>query len=509
MNADVQSTDLFDADQHRIKDLIDAIPAGLLMVSRAGQIVMTNRVLENQFGYSAEEMAGKPVQILFAARYGGVLPELQVSDTAATPGRRSGITRKDAMGRRKDGTEFPLEIISNTVETAGGRAVIASLSDTSVRTRLESNFKRMVEASPVGKLMVDGNGTIQLVNARLCQLFGYTREELVGRTLETLLPYHHRKHHVALRRAFMEQPGGRAMESGRDLTGLHKDGSELAVEVGLNPLETEDGMAVVAAITDISERKKLERHLRMVNQDLDDFTAVASHDLRAPLQGIADLVEWCAEDISRGSITDASNHLDRIRLRVTRMETLIDDLLEYARAGRASSDSQDISIRALLDEVADFIEVPETFCIRLRSDISHIHAPRTPLETVLRNLLSNAIKHHDRGHGCIDVEVVCTGGRRCSFSVKDDGPGIPAQAQENLFKLFRTGVGRDRERVGVGLAISKRLIESYGGRLEVACNESRRGAVFRFDWPCESIGESSVTAMNSSPELDLSEGNLD
>jgi PAS domain S-box-containing protein len=471
------------ANEPHWKELIDAIPTGLVMLDDAGRIVVANRALEDLFGYAEHELLGQPVDMLLPERFAGVRRGRR-DGCLQLPQRSAAGTTQELFGRRKDGTEFPLEIGLNPINMGTGVALVASLSDISVRSRLESNFRQVVEASPVGKLMVDDRGTIQLVNRKLCQLFGYEREELIGQDLEVLLPHACRASHAAQRSAFHAQPGTRAMGAGRDLSGLRKDGSQLAVEVGLNPVETEIGMAVVAAVTDISERKKMERHLRKLNAELDEFTSIASHDLRAPLQGIADLVEWSTEDIGAGAGAAALHKLDRIKLRIQRMERLIDDLLDYARAGRERGEYEDIALGALFEDVIALIEVPDQFDIRMRSDIERINAPRTPLETVLRNLINNAIKHHDRAQGCIEVEVTDKGAC-CVFSVKDDGPGIPAPAHERVFKLFEVLNSNKSEHSGVGLAISKRLVESYGGRMEIRSGEQQRGTVFSFEWPCQ------------------------
>lgn len=469
------------ADEHQFREVIDAVPIGLVMVNREGKILLTNRELEEQFGYTSKEMLGNPVEMLLPERYRDAHPNLRAGYLQRPQSRAMGMGR-ELFGRRKGGAEFPVEIGLNPIKMEAGLAVIASISDISIRKRLEANFKQVVDASPVGTLMVDRYGTIQLVNPRLCQLFGYEPHELVGKSLEILLPYSHRSGHTALRDAFMEKPDARAMGAGRDLSGLRKDGSEVAVEVGLSPIETENGLAVVAAVTDISERKKMELNLRQLNHDLDEFTYIASHDLRAPLQGISSLVEWITEDLGASATPDISNNLERISVRVKRMECLIEDLLEYARAGRERHEFQDISIGALLNEVVELIDVPERFEVKIRADIEHIRSARTPLETVLRNLISNAIKHHDSDHGCIEVEVTSEASF-CRFSIKDDGPGIPFKAQERIFRLFQTLSGKGHEHAGLGLAVSKRLVESYGGYLDVVSQQGERGTTFRFSWP--------------------------
>ncbi|ALP53044.1 hypothetical protein Tel_07680 [Candidatus Tenderia electrophaga] len=465
-----------------LRQLIDATPIGLVVVSRDGHIMVTNTELEHQFGYSRAELLGKQVEMLLPERYQNSHHGLR-GDYSRTPQKRPMGIGRELFGRRKDGMEFPIEIGLNPIETETGPAVIASICDISVRTRLHTNFRQMVEASPVGTLMIDGDGRIGFVNAKLCQLFGYEENQLIGEKLEVLLPPHFRNGHVELRNAFFENPDARAMGPGRDLSGLRKDGSEFAVEVGLSPVYTEDGIAVVAAVTDISARKAMELHLRKLNEDLDEFSYVASHDLRAPLQGIASLVEWISEDIGDGGAPEVLNKLERVRQRINRMECLIEDLLAYARAGQRSSESRDIDVLVLLKNIVELVEIPARFTVTLDSEVGHINTASIPLETVLRNLIGNAVKHHDRETGVVAVQVYAEG-LFCVFSVTDDGPGIPRAAHERIFKLFQALNSQSREHAGVGLAIAKRLVESHGGRIEVRSGQGGRGTRFRFWWPC-------------------------
>jgi PAS domain S-box-containing protein len=466
-----------------LRGVIDAIPVGLAVVDVDGRMLLANRCLQRQFGYAEQELLGQPAAMLLPERFEGSHP-LQVCSAAETAQGRPAQPLTDLFGRRKDGTEFPLEIGLNTIETPAGSLLIAAFSDSTVRKRLEHNFSQIIEASPVGKLVVDSDGLIQLANARLCRLFGYSREELLGQRLEMLVPSAARHAHAAQRAAFIEHPHTRAMGAGLDLYGLRSDGSEIAVEVGLSPIQTDSGIAIVAAVADVSERKRMEQHLRKLNADLDEFTYIASHDLHAPLQGIASLAEWIAEDLAEGSHKEVHRNLARIGVRIRRMECLIDDLLLYARAGRAPSAFEEVELEALLGEVVAFVEAPQTFEISFQAPSGNVTTPRVPLETVLRNLISNAIQHHDRERGRISIDVQQRG-HVLSISVTDDGPGIPLEAQQRVFQLFRGLGGTSEDHSGVGLAVSKRLVESYGGRLEVVSDDRRRGTTFRFDWPCE------------------------
>uniref|UniRef100_UPI0035C111E9 sensor histidine kinase n=1 Tax=Ideonella azotifigens TaxID=513160 RepID=UPI0035C111E9 len=230
-------------------------------------------------------------------------------------------------------------------------------------------------------------------------------------------------------------------------------------------------------------RRHLELESRRTNADLQEFTYVASHDLRSPLRGIADLMEWIAADLGPEPPAEVKRNLDRVSQRIVRMERLIDDLLSYARAGRAATEYAVVDLGAMVRGILEMQPAPPGFVVELGLDIEPFETIAAPLETVLRNLIGNAIKHHDRIEGRLRVEARHDRSD-CEISVIDDGPGVPLQARERIFKLFQTLTSTERGNSGIGLALSKRLIEVHGGRIElVSPVESGRGACFRFWWP--------------------------
>lgn len=262
--------------------------------------------------------------------------------------------------------------------------------------------------------------------------------------------------------------------------GVHCDGTEIPLQTGLSHIETAQGPRFVMAVVEIAKRKMLELDLRQANSNLEEFTYVASHDLKSPLRGLADLINWIEEDIAEGNRAKVEHNLGRVRIRVERLERVITDLLEYARAGARSTNFEKIDVRAMLTEIAELQPRPSGFEISVRSEVGEITAVKTPLETVLRNLLSNAVNHHDREDGKVEV-TVREDDDYCVFRVADDGAGIPEAAQERVFKLFQTMTMSERSGGGLGLALAKRLVEGHEGRITLESNG--RGAVFQVWWP--------------------------
>jgi len=462
-------------------ELLNSFPHGVLVCDTQGQIVLANNELLRLFGYDLDEVLGQPVDMLLPQAHRPNHSQHLRAFMAAPTKRVMGMGR-ELQGQRKDGSVFPIEIGLNPIAVGGGSQVLATVADITARRRTEDNFRKMVEGAPVGMLVVDPDGHILLANARLQAIFGYGPDELLHQPLDVLLPERHRQQHGGHMRGFHAQPSTRDMGRGRDLTGLHKSGMEIPVEIGLNPIETEDGTIVVATVKDISERKKAELKLQQLNADLDEFTYVASHDLKSPLRGISNLVEWIEEDLGEGVSADTRNNLERINVRIARMEKLVDDLLAYARSGRQGSDVTTVHLRRMIDDVVQFVDPPAGFAIDVSGEFDAIRTAITPLETVLRNLVSNAVKHHDAASGNIQIKVALEDAY-CIFEVADDGPGIPPAAHERVFKLFQALSDKSGTRSGVGLAVCKRLVEVHGGKIELQSDNKQRGTRFRFWWP--------------------------
>src|SRR5437660_186410 len=240
---------------------LEAAAGAILMVDHNGAIIMANERAAQLFGYEQDELLGQPVEMLVPRRYSVQHPGHRVSFFQHPSARSMGAGR-DLYGRRKDGSEVPIEIGLNPVNTDEGVFVLASIIDIAERKRAEERFRVVVEASPSGILMVDKEGLITLVNSQTEQLFGYNRSELLGQPIEMLIPERYRSVHPGHRLSFFEHPSARAMGVGRDLYGLRKDGSEVPIEIGLNPIETAEGAFVLASVIDISERKRSEQVLR-------------------------------------------------------------------------------------------------------------------------------------------------------------------------------------------------------------------------------------------------------
>jgi len=460
----------------------NAAPNGFVLIDAQGRIAAANSELHRMFGHPPDSLIGQALETLLPAALRETHVELR-NGFAEDPHPRAMGAGRVLYGLRADGVEFPVEIGLNPLVEDGHNFVLASVVDVSERMALEAAFRGLFDASPYGQLIVDDGGFIALANRVVAEMLGYKVGALIGQPLEKLLPDRYRSKHDSLMTGYKRVGEARMMGSGRDLTALHADGTELPVEIGLSRVRWQRRAMTLAVVSDISVRKRLELELRQTNSNLQEFTYVASHDLRSPLRGIADLVEWIKADLGEAALPEVTRNLGRIAQRIQRMERLIDELLSYARAGRAATEFTLVDLNEVVRGILEIQPLPEGFAIDVELATDPFWATRTPLETALRNLLSNAVKHHDRDHGRVRVTARAAD-NYCKVSVTDDGPGVPAASRDRIFKLFQTLTTSERSGSGIGLALTKRLVEVHGGRIELESPvENGRGASFHVWWP--------------------------
>jgi PAS domain S-box-containing protein len=264
---------------------------------------------------------------------------------------------------------------------------------------------------------------------------------------------------------------------------VRKDGKYVWVRA-IGSAEFEEGVPVRlnGAFQDITERKRVMDELAHTNVEMRNFAYVASHDLKSPLRGIDQLAGWIAEEIEGQASATSVEYLRLMRVRIARLENLLNDLLAYSQAGRVEGTPEMLDFGELVLGVFDLCRGNKPVTLKVEGDLPTFLTTRTPLELVFRNLMNNAIKHHDSAQGVLTVAVRRLQDRY-EFSVADDGAGIAPEHFERIFGMFQTLRPRDEvEGSGMGLAIVKKTVELFGGTIQVAAN-APRGAVFRFSWP--------------------------
>jgi PAS domain S-box-containing protein len=335
-----------------------------------------------------------------------------------------------------------------------------------VGNRAKELFRLAVEACPSGIIIVDGAGLIVLANVEIERLFGYRREELIDRPVDILLPEQLRALHSRHRQNFSVRPQTRHVGEGRDLIGRRKDGTEFPVEIGLNPIRIDDELLVLSTVTDISERKRLER-LK------DEFVATVSHELRTPMTSIAGALGLIMGNAADKLPNSTARLLAIAHRNCLRLVRLVNDVLDIGKlvSGQTIFDLQAVEI---LPAVRREIEANRGFAevsgVQVRLDAlsaaGEVHADPDRLAQVITNLLSNAIKFSPKGK---DVEVTIERrGEDFRISVRDHGPGISEDFKPRIFGKFAQADATDERQhggTGLGLSIVKQIVTRLGGRV--------------------------------------------
>ena len=370
-------------------------------------------------------------------------------------------------------------------------ALIAAI-ETLLRVRVtEKKFQGFVEAAPDAVVIAAPDGRIDQVNAQTERLFGYGRDELIGRPVEMLMPERYRRRHAAHRTAYVARPGTRPMGTGLDLYGVRKNGEEFPVEISLSPLPTEEGVLVASIIRDISAHQQLEAELRRGKAELeqahrqkDEFLAMLAHELRNPLAPIPNAVQ-VLQDFSPADV-DLQWARDVIGRQVQHMTRLVDDLLDVSRINRGKITLHKERLK-LAQVMADAVEIarPHIEGRRHKLTVSHpaeplwLEADPTRLAQVVANLLNNAAKYTEKG-GRIWL-TTDKEGEEAVVRVRDTGMGIAPDKQPQVFELF-TQLNRSLDRseggLGVGLTLARRLVELHGGGIQVFSDGPGQGSEF-------------------------------
>jgi PAS domain S-box-containing protein len=443
-------------------------------VIRTGELIWSPS-LEAIHGYAPATFPGT-----FEAFQGEIHPEdrtrvLQAIQAALEERREHRI---DYRIVRADGTVRSVEGRGQIVFDAKGRpeSMVGVCSDVTDRKQSEERFRLAVEGAPAAVIIVDPRGRIVLVNSLTENLLGYSRDEIIGQSVERLVPERFRRGHETFRAGFLTDSRKRPMGAGRDLYAVRKDGSEVPVEIGLSPLRTADGTLVMAAITDITERKRAAAALEAAVRARDDFISIASHELRNPVNSIqlqfAALLRSLQEDADAQRMRE---RISRAAIQVNRLAHLVDNLLDVSRisTGPIALEPEDLDFREVVQTVLDQFHgelEQQDVTVRMAQEPVVGHWDRVRLEQVVTNLLSNAIKY---GNGKPIAVSLDTRNGSALLRIADQGIGIEPDVQDRLFGKFERAVsGLRYGGLGLGLWISRQIVRAMQGEISL---ESRPG----------------------------------
>jgi PAS domain S-box-containing protein len=493
-----QTRELEAADK-RYRLLFERSLAGVLRTSLDGRILDCNEACARIFGFaSREELMATPISERYAH------PDDRKSFLAQLQAEQS-VTNYEHCLRRKDGSTVWV-LGSNTLVTDKNgmpNVIEGTLIDITERKRVEealgaseAKFRGILECAPDAIAISDMQGRVLLVNAETERLFGYRRDEMIGQSIEMLVPERFRENHAGHREAYAQNPSRRLMGVGPDLWGLRKDRTEFPIEISLGTIAASEGTLISSAIRDITARKRSEEELKKAKETAEtasraksEFLANMSHEIRTPMNGIIGMTELALDT----NLTDEQReYLSMVKLSANSLLTVINDILDFSKieAGKMELDSSEFSVREILEESIRSLSVAAAekhleLVSDIHSDIPDLVAgDPIRLRQVAVNLLGNAIKFTDRGEVVLQAEVqlIENNNVEVHFIVRDTGIGISQDKQALIFEAFAQADGSSSRKyggTGLGLTISSQLVAMMGGRIWLE-SELGQGSTFHF-----------------------------
>ena len=494
MNAEVLDSEMFGGAARAYAFIGSVLQASteysIIATDQHGVISLWNEGARRSYGYESGEIIGRHKSILHTDRdVVGGLPWLMMGG-ASEHGKWEGTVERV----RKDGSGFTARVVMTLRCSGEGKPIGFLLMSSDItdelrlaaeRTRLQYTWS-VLESAPDAMVIVNRDGVVQLANAATETLFGYRREELVGRPVEMLIPERYRGRHDGHRAGFFSDPHARGMSPDLVLSGRRKDGVEFPVEISLSPLETEDGVFATAAIRDVSDRVRVEQ-LALALKYKSEFLANMSHELRTPLNSLLILARILQENSEQNLTAKQVQYASVIHASGTDLLRLLNDILDLAEveSGTVMLEISELALGEIQDALErEFRDVADgrrlSFAIELADGLpSHIATDPARLRQVLHNLLENAFKFTERGAVSMRISCAESGWSATNhnlaraeaviaFRITDTGIGITADVAQRIFEPFIQGDGTTARKyggTGLGLSVSGELVGLLGGEI--------------------------------------------
>lgn len=474
---------------------MDTAVDGIVLIDERGRIESVNPTLARMFGYTPEQLVGRNVSCLMPAPHASA-HDAHLARYLATGEKHVIGVGREVVGLRSNGTTFPIALSIGEMFVDGARKFTGIVHDITARQQAEARFRQVVESAPNGMLVINKHGTVVMVNRQIETMFGYTREEMLGQPVEMLIPERFRSDHPDRRNRYFNAPVSLVMGAGRELYGARKDGSEFPVELGLNPIDTPDGILVLGSVVDITPRRQTELALAKAAQELEsknrelleardaairagqakaDFLATMSHEIRTPMNGVIGMTNLLLDT----TLTpEQQEFLHTLKHSGESLLRIINDILDFSKieAGKFTIDQIPFDLRLTIEDTLDILAPTAQDRELELVGLIDAQTPRTVvgdagrIRQILTNLVGNAIKFTEKGE--VLIQVLQTDESETSvtlrFEVIDTGIGLSPEAQAKMFQAFTqadSSTARKYGGTGLGLTICKRLVELMDGQI--------------------------------------------
>ena len=487
----------------RLKAIIDTAIDGIITIDSRGIVETVNPAAARIFGYAPEEIIGRNVKMLMPE------PDRSQHDQYIENYHRSGIGKiigigREVVGMKKDGTLFPFLLSISEVNLKDKQIFTGIVHDISELKRAEEALREsenkinsIIQGAVDGIITINTRGIIEMVNPSAAKQFGYEAEELLGKSINMLMPEPDSSLHDSYMHNYQVTGQKRIIGIGREVTGLRKDGTIFPFYLSISEVMLGDRKVYTGFVHDITRQKLTEERLRRYtaelersNRELQDFAYVSSHDLQEPLRKIQAFGDRLLTKEYENLSEQGKDYVDRMLNAASRMQILINDLLGFSRVTAKSKPFVKVNLDEILSEVISDLEITieKTKTQIIRSPLPVIEAEPTQMRQLFQNLLSNAIKFRKENETPIiniyaknlqrKAHLTATPGDEVTeIYVEDNGIGFDEKYLDRIFNIFQRLEGQKYEGSGIGLAVCRKIAIRHGGDITA---QSQPGIGTRF-----------------------------
>ena len=489
--------------EERMRSVVDHVVDGIITIDGRGTVTTFNPAAERIFGYKGDEVIGKNVKLLMPDPYHGEHDAYIANYLRTGKAKIIGIGR-EVIGRRKDGSAFPMELAISEFRLGDRRYFTGIVRDITERKRAEAELRdaeermrSVVNHVVDGIITIDERGNVESFNPAAQKLFGYERAEVMGKNVKMLMPEPYHGEHDAYIHNYVRTSHAKIIGIGREVTGKRKDGSVFPMELAVSEFHIGQRRYFTGIVRDITERKRLQDELQQRLHDLADadrqkneFLAMLSHELRNPLAPMSNALYLLknARPGDADGLTEVHGMMER---QLQQLVRLVDDLLDVSRIirGKIGLRRDRVDLRHALERAAETAKpvidaYGHVLHMSLPDEAVIVAGDLVRLAQAISNLLTNAAKY-SRATAPIEL-TLASEGDEALVTVRDHGVGIAPELLPRIFELFvqgEHGLARSQGGLGIGLTLVKRLVEMHAGTVSALSEGAGRGSEFRIRMP--------------------------